>query len=133
MTTLPTRRQVDAAPPLDFPDRKPAEKDVSITIEVAPDGLHVRCDYVGSLASIPQAIERLRSAGILDLVRGCAPAATAPQGKSTKAQKVTPAYDDQGNEICPTHGTVLRDGRWGKYCPTKDKATGEYCKLKFEA
>jgi hypothetical protein len=45
MTQLPTRQQVDR-----FPER---EKQANITIEVAPDGLHIKAEYTGTLASIP--------------------------------------------------------------------------------
>jgi hypothetical protein len=43
-------------------------KNVRIVIEVAPDGVHIRAEYTGTLASIPAAVERLRAAGVLDLV-----------------------------------------------------------------
>jgi len=49
----------------------------TIRIEVAPDGLHITCEYVNTLASIPAAVERLRAAGILDLVQASRPAAPA--------------------------------------------------------
>ena len=37
--------------------------------EVAPDGVHVTIAYEGQITSIPAAIERLRAAGVLDLVK----------------------------------------------------------------
>jgi hypothetical protein len=104
MTQLPTRQQVDRADPLDFPER---EKQANITIEVAPDGLHIKAEYTGTLASIPAVIERLRSAGILELVSGAANPA-APAGSATPArkaaQRVEPVYQPDGTacSLCIT-------------------------------
>jgi hypothetical protein len=58
-------------------------------------------------------------------------AAPAAQGKNTKAQRVQPGYAVDGSSVCPEHDTKLREGKWGLYCPHKDKASGEYCKLNF--
>ena len=138
-TNLPSRQQVERAQPLDFPDRQPAERQANITIEVAPDGLHIRCEYTGSLASIPAAVERLRAAGVLDLVKPSRPAA-APQsgGNTPRAQRVAPAYADDGSVICPVHRKALSYGQYGPYCSCK--ATGDqvadkrgYCGLRFES
>lgn len=134
-TNLPTRQQVDRAAPLDFPERQPAERSANITIEVAPDGLHIRCEYTGPIASIPAAVERLRAAGVLDLVKPSAPIAAAQQQKP-RAQQVAPAYADDGSVICPVHRKPLSFGQYGMYCSCK--ATGDqvadrkgYCGLRF--
>ena len=141
-TNLPSRQQVERAQPLDFPDRQPAERSANITIEVAPDGLHIRCEYTGSLASIPAAVERLRAAGVLDLVKPSAAPAfhqgrNSPMGNTPRAQRVAPAYADDGSVICPVHRKALSYGQYGPYCSCK--ATGDqvadkrgYCGLKFQ-
>jgi hypothetical protein len=107
------------------------EKQANITIEVAPDGLHIRCEYTGAISTIPAAIERLRAAGVLDLVK--------PVGGNTPARKpaerVSAAYDGAGQPMCPIHRKPLSEGRYGLYCPSK--AQGEhandkgYCSLRF--
>ena len=126
-TQLPSRSAIENAAPLEF-DRPRQEREVSITIEVSPAGLTVRADYIGSLSSIPQAIERLRSAGILELVSTVKPAA-APKGKSTKVQ---PEYNADGDPCCPKHHKVLKPGKFGMYCSAKDDSTENgYCSLKF--
>ena len=130
MTTLPTRQQVDAAQPLDFSQTR-SEKQCTIQVELAPDGVHVRAEYTGGLSTIPGVIERLKALGVVELVNTSRPAAPAAQGKNTKAQRVQPGYAVDGSPVCPEHDTKLREGKWGLYCPHKDKASGAYCKLKF--
>lgn len=112
------------------------EKQANITIEVAPDGLHIRCEYTGAISTIPAAIERLRAAGVLDLVQTSKGAHTAPLGATRKpAERVSVAYDGAGQPMCPIHRKPLSEGRYGLYCPSK--AQGEhandkgYCNLRF--
>jgi hypothetical protein len=112
------------------------ERQANITIEAAPDGLHVRVEYTGALATIPAAIERLRAAGVLELVSASRPAPAAPQGGKAKAQRVEPAYDGNGDPICPVHRKPLSEGRYGLYCSAKargDEAASQngYCSLRF--
>lgn len=99
-TTTPL---VGRAPLETLPEPPKAEKQTSITIEVAPDGLHVRCEYTGTLASIPAAIERLRAAGVLDLVLA---------SRVVPATAVAPlaAADDlpEGWKLCKKHGAPMR-------------------------
>lgn len=111
-------------------------KDVRIAIEVAPDGVHIRAEYTGTLASIPAAVERLRAAGVLDLVNTHR-APTAPaQTRHKPAQRVEPLYSPDGTACCPVHRTVLSEGNYGPYCSAKAKP-GEaanakgYCSLRF--
>ena len=75
---LPNRAQIEAAPPLEFAPPPERETRTTIRIEVAPDGLHITAEYVGQLASIPAALERLRAAGVLELVQQSRPAGQAP-------------------------------------------------------
>jgi hypothetical protein len=137
MTTLPTRQQVDRAAPLDFtaPSAQP-EKQANITIEAGPLGLTIRAEYTGTLASIPAAVERLRAAGVLELVSG-GKVAPGQKGGNTPArkpaQRVEPIYDGSGAACCPKHNRALKEGQFGLYCSAKDDTTERgYCALKFK-
>lgn len=128
-TTLPTRAQVDRAEPLEFPDRQ--ERQGNITIEAGAGGLVVRFEYTGPLASIPAAIERLRAAGILDLMS--VPAAVPASVPRKAAERVDPVFLPDGTPTCPTHqGRELKEGKWGLFCSAKDRE-GAYCSLKFNS
>ena len=138
---LPNRAQIEAAPPLEFAPPPERETRTTIRIEVAPDGLHITAEYVGQLASIPAALERLRAAGVLELVAQGRPAsvtpAPAPAAQQRQpAQRVEPFFRPDGTACCPTHNKPLQDGQWGRYCPAK-AAPGEpatpkgYCSLRF--
>ena len=134
-TILPARQQVEQAGDLDFNATRSASK-AHISIELAPDGLHITAEYLGTLGSIPAAIERMRAAGLVELVNTHratpAAAASAPSGTKTKAQRVTPAYDAAGEACCPKHHKVLREGKFGLFCPAKDDSTERgYCALRF--
>ena len=132
---LPTRQQVDAAQPLDFAPAPPREQRTTIRIEIAPDGLRISVEYTGTLGSIPAAVERLRAAGVLDLVK---PAPVAQQARKPAqqqrkpAERVEPEYNSAGEPLCPVHHKPLKQGQWGLYCPAKDDTTERgYCSLKF--
>jgi len=137
--TMPnlTRAQIERAGSLEF--ERPAEKQATITIEVAPDGLHVRAEYIGTLSSIPAAIERLRAAGVIQLVEQSKPAtpvAPAATPRRQAAPRVEPVYPPDGTACCPVHRKTLSEGRYGLFCPAKAKAGEEqndkgYCNLKF--
>lgn len=129
---------VDTATPLAFGDPPrfaPLERQANITIEAGPLGITVQAEYIGTLASIPAAIERLRTAGVLELVSAAkvAPAAAAPARKPMTG--ITPAYDGAGQAMCPVHHKALSEGRYGAYCPSR--AEGEhanakgYCNIRF--
>ena len=107
---LPTRQQVDAAQPLEFAPAPPREQRTVIRIEVAPDGLHISAEYTGTLASIPEAVERLRAAGVLDLVqasRTTTTTAPAPAGQRKPAKRVEPEYNADGDPCCPKHLSLI--------------------------
>lgn len=130
-TPLPTRQQIDIAGDLDFDAQRSASK-AHISIELAPDGLHVTCEYLGPLSSIPAAVKRMVDAGLVELVatHRAAPAAT-PSAKP-KAQRVQPEYDAGGEACCPKHHKPLREGKFGLFCPAKDDSTERgYCALRF--
>lgn len=113
-----------------------AEKQANITIEAAPDGLHIYCEYTGGLSSIPAVIDRLREAGVLELVqtnKHTNGGATTPRA----AQRVDPIYDGSGGPVCPVHKKALREGQYGLYCSAKasgDEAQNDkgYCSLRFK-
>lgn len=133
MNAFPSRRQVEAAAPLDMEQAR-SEKPAQITIELAPDGLHITCEYTGTLASIPAAVKRLQDAGLLDLVAAhrVAPADKASAPTKPKAERVSPEYNAAGDACCPKHHKPLKQGQWGLYCPAKDDSTERgYCALKF--
>lgn len=134
-TTLPTRQQIDAAGDLEFDATRTASK-AHISIELAPDGLHITAEYLGTLGSIPAAVKRMVDAGLLELVNTHrAPPAAAPStpsGAKPKAQRVTPEYDASGEPCCPKHKKPLREGKFGLFCPAKDDSTERgYCALRF--
>ena len=46
---------------------------------------------------------------------------------------MTPAYDGNGDPVCPKHKKALKEGKWGLYCPTKDDSTERgFRSLKFK-
>jgi len=132
MSTFPTKAQVDAAPPLDF-DQPRSERQANIQIEASSAGLVVRVEFTGPIAGIPAAVERLKAAGILELVEKSRPAAPATK---PKVEKVQPIYDGDGSPMCPVHKRPLSEGQYGLYCSAKAKGDQVadkrgYCGLKF--
>ena len=118
-----------ATPPRTGSQAQPEQR-TTIRIEVAPDGLHITAEYVGTLGSIPAAVERLRAAGVLDLVK---PAAQQPR---KPAERVEPAYKPDGTACCPVHRKPLSEGRYGLFCSSKAQAGEQandkgYCSLRF--
>jgi hypothetical protein len=106
------------------------EKQANISIEIAPDGLHIRCEYTGAISTIPAAVERLRAAGVLELVKGVNTPARKP------AQRVEPVYQPDGTACCPIHRKPLSEGRFGLFCPSKARPGEEqndkgYCSIRF--
>ena len=130
MTTLPTRQQVDAAAPLEF-EARPAKRqrgvEIHLTYHGAPVAFTFAPDQALTLEQIEQSIDTL-----LKRDGWAAPAQPSAAGAKPKADRVKPEYNDAGDPICPTHRKPLREGRYGLYCPAKDKATDEYCSLKFK-
>lgn len=125
------RNSVERAQPLEFnqaPRAGQPEKPTTIKITVAPDGISVTAEYVGTLSSIPQAIERLKAAGVLDLVKPLP--ISAARAKKTK---IEPVYNGAGDPTCPKHtGRALKEGKFGLYCPARDDGTERgFCDIKF--
>ena len=141
-THLPSREQIDSAGDLDFEPQRSANQ-ADISIEVAPDGLHVSVTYRGPLSSVKGAIERLRRSGIFEVVevnRTTPAAAAARPGiqRRPPAQLVEPFFRADGQACCPTHRTPLNEGAFGLYCSAKAQE-GEpanakgYCSLRFRS
>jgi hypothetical protein len=130
-----TRASVDAATPLEFnqaPRAAQPEKPSAIRITVAPDGISITAEYVGTLSSIPQAIERLKQAGILELIKPLP--ISVPRAK--RKTKIEPVYNGAGDPCCPAHQRPLKEGQHGLFCPARAKAGEEqndkgYCNLSF--
>ena len=130
-TTLPTRQQVETAGDLDFDATRNASK-AHISIEIAPDGLHVTCEYLGTIGSIPAAIKRLVDAGLVELVNVHRTMPIATNTRQKPAQRVQAEYSSAGEACCPKHKKPLREGKFGLFCPAKDDSTERgYCALKF--
>ncbi len=115
-----------------------SDRQLPLTIEIAPDGIHIHVEYTGTLAGIPAALERLQAAGLVDIVAAhcsAAPAASQAQRKPG-APRLAPAYNGDGTACCPVHNRPLSEGRFGLYCSARAGA-GEtandkgYCALKF--
>jgi hypothetical protein len=72
----------------------------NIQVEAGPQGLTVRIEWTGETSSIPAAIERLKSLGILDLVQSSrSPAPT--NGTKPRQPRVQPSYDGNGESLLP--------------------------------
>lgn len=102
--------------------------DLTITIHAILDNFPIDLQFTGTVEQLPAITKRLRALGASEPVS--APASPAPK---PKAPRVQPTYAPNGDPCCPDHGTPLREGKWGLFCPTKDKQSGEYCRLKFNA
>ena len=130
-TTLPTRQQVEQASDLDFDAQRSASK-AHISIEIAPDGLHITAEYLGTLGSIPTAVKRLVDAGLVELVNTHRAAPIATNTRQKPAQRVQAEYSSAGEACCPKHKKPLKEGKFGLYCSAKDDSTERgYCALKF--
>jgi len=121
------------AEPLDFSQTR-SEKQCTIQVEIAPDGLHVRAEWTAGLSTIPGVIERLKALGVVKLVSGGKP--TVTPGAKPKPETVEPLYKPDGTPCCPVHKRPLSDGQYGLYCSARAKP-GEaanskgYCALRF--
>jgi len=128
-TTMPTRQQIDRAEPLDFPDRRPAKQDLTITISCTIGGFLTEVCFSGQLDQLEAITRRLRDLGASPAgVHQVSPAAAAPTRKA--GEKVTPLYNGDGEPMCPVHKRVLKQGKWGMYCSAKGEDE-TYCNLKF--
>lgn len=118
MPPFPTRAQIEASEPLEFTIPARHEREYQITIELAPDGLHITAAYDGTLASIPAAVERLRQFGLLELV---SPAKITTPTRKAHRERVEPLWRPDGTPMCPAHHKPLLEGQRGLYCPARAK------------
>lgn len=138
MTNGRTAAPVDETGALDFEDRPKAPQN-GATIHLAYQGVPV--DLQVSDKKIGQ-IEQLIT-GLLS--RGWTAPPQPRGGFGGKDMRVDPAYDEEGNEVCPVHRVKVRtyEGKDGrppfKGCPSKATgASGEkindrgYCILRFK-
>jgi len=127
-TTMPSRAAIDAAGELTFPDRKPARQDLTITIKATIDGFPTEVCFTGTIDQLLAVTRRLRELGASPTIAPAAPRRQPNTG-------ITPAYDGNGQPMCPVHHKPIIEGRHGLYCPSK--AEGEhanakgFCNLKF--
>jgi hypothetical protein len=127
-----TRAQVDRAETLDFEAKRTARADLTITVKARVAGFDAEICYLGSIEQLAGLVKRLQELGAEPVSTVRNSLMVAPEQPARKpAAKVAPVYDGDGDATCPTHGTKLREGKWGLFCPTKDRDTAEYCKLKF--
>lgn len=127
-TTLPSRAQIDRADTLEFTDRQP---ETTITIRAQLNGWPVDVAYRGKLEQLPAAIARMQAAGLTPATN---PPGSAEKPAAARKGKTQPEYTPSGDPCCPKHKTILRQGQYGLYCPSKDDSTERgYCSLKFDA
>lgn len=110
-------------------------KQANIQIEAGPAGILVRVEYTGPIDSVPSAIERLKAAGILDLVQASRTLAPT-NGTKPRAPKVEPIYNGDGAPCCPLHNRRLTEGTYGLFCSAKAAGSDVadkrgYCGLRF--
>lgn len=107
-------------------------KELVITIHASLDGFPIDLCYTGTIDALPGTLARLRELGGAPVASHTAPL----NGEKKPAKRVQPAYDGDGQPICPVHRKPLSEGRYGLFCPAKAK-DGEqqndkgYCSLKF--
>jgi hypothetical protein len=109
----------------------PRRAELGITVKASLNGFPIELGFTGSIDSLPALVKRLVELGAEPQSNTASNGITFAQQHRKPAKRVQPAYAGDGTPTCPTHGTALREGRWGLFCPTKDATNGEYCKLKF--
>lgn len=109
-----------------------ARPPVEVTIHGLCEGYPVEIALTLPLAQLAEACKRLAAAGITPAP---APSSPANGNGKPKAPKIPPQYDDQGNECCPHHGKVLKEGKYGLYCSAKDdgpESRNGYCSYTYK-
>jgi len=98
------------------PDTDPR---IPVTVRATLDGWPVDLDLTIAPARLSTALARLGELGY-------SPRPDAPAG-AVKGKVLRPRatrYSPDGTPLCPTHGTAMREGQHGHYCPRK-AAAGE--------
>lgn len=136
-TTLPTRAEIDAAPPLDFGQPKAQKRRRAVTVQMCYHGALVSFSFDAETNitrhEIEQSIDTLLKADGWSAIP--TPQAAA-NGAKKAAERREPAYNDNGEAICPVHRKPLKQGQYGWYCSAKAKE-GEaandkgYCSIRF--
>jgi hypothetical protein len=126
-----SKRAVDTAAPLEFPERS-ARQELTITIKANIGGFDTEICFSGQLDQLEAITRRLRDLGASPA--GVHQLAPNPPARKPKAERVSPAYDGNGDPCCPKHtGRVLKEGQFGLYCSAKDDSQERgYCALKFK-
>lgn len=137
-TVLPSRQQIEQAGDLDFEQQRSARtarQELHMVVKAQLNGFPIELAFAGGIDQLPAITKRLRELG--------AEAPSIPRAgnwQKPKAELTQPAYDGDGDAICPVHRRkiVTREweGRTFRCCPAK--ATGDektnkngYCALRF--
>lgn len=131
-TTLPTRQQIESADTLEFDTPRPSKRQRGVAILLTYHGAPVEFSFAAENAPTVNEIEQSIDT-LLKRDGWGVPQTASANGKKPAAERVKPLYDGAGEPCCPVHRKPLKEGNWGLYCSAKDRETGEYCKLKFEA
>ena len=135
-TDLPSRAQIERAGDLDFEAQRKPRQELRITVKASMNGFPIELAFDGGIQQLPAITKRLREMGA---EAPPVPRAGTWPGKP-KIELTQPAYDGNGDAICPVHKRkiVTREweGRTFRCCPSK--ATGDekanakgYCALRF--
>jgi hypothetical protein len=129
MTALPSRAQVDAAQPLEFPQR--ARQELGIMIKCRVNGFDCELNMSGDVDQLKRLTTRLAELGA-EPVGSLTPQVTVQAQPARKAKAEAPVYDGDGVECCPEHNRKLRGpNQWGKLYCTARVGDG-YCKYTYK-
>src|SRR5262249_38684855 len=109
-----------------------SNQDLTIAIKCRVDGYETEITFSGDVDQLKRIAAKLAALGI----EPTAPHAAPLNGDKKSTKKVQPAYDGDGQPICPVHRKPLTEGRYGLYCPARTKDgeqanTKGYCSLAF--
>ena len=114
------------------------QRSIAITVKLTMNGFPIELSFDGTVDQLPAITKRLAELGA-EAPAAAAPAspATNDQRPTTKAEKVQPSYNADGDACCPVHRRKLQDGAHGLFCSAKAKAgqvadKNGYCGLRFE-
>ena len=140
-----SRNGIDNAEDLDFESKPPqrTKRARAISVQLAYRGTLVTFTY-GREENVPiheleQSIDTMlqREGWSAPTVAANGPGRTFKG--NPKVEYVDPAYDGDGQPMCPVHKRALSDGKWGPFCsakadPNKGEETNErgYCAIRFK-
>jgi hypothetical protein len=107
-------------------------QELTIAITCRVEGYETEITFSGDIDQLKRIATKLAALGI----EPTAPHTAPLNGENKPSKRVQPAYDGDGQPICPVHGKPLSEGRYGLFCPSKakgDEAANDkgYCSLKF--